>query len=252
MNDNTLATAAPTTTSSYILSKEDFDQYTTDWKEFAGQSGETSLKDAFLTPGHTRLTALNFPLDRLQWLVSAVGVRQIRARFLLMPGSARNQFNLALYATDDTGYQLSAYYLPDLYYTPSASEALETKEDNMYMPIPQSLAATWAEYWFGASDITADMFTTYTTEHEPTTLEGYNFDVKDFVSILFGSGQNISLGLGLHKYHSSTATSETEFTHTFGLVLQAPADAQAARVAGAVGGAARMDFDMAFPCPPGT
>ncbi|MBH8568599.1 hypothetical protein KB206_06885 [Microvirga sp. STS02] len=238
---NTETTTAITT--SYLLSESDFDQYAAEWKVFAGQPGGTPLTDAFFTSNDTRLLTLTIPLERIQWLVSAVGVRQIRARFLLMPGSARKQFNLALFATDATGYRLSAYYLPEQYY------AAGTPDTKVYEPIPDDLASVWQQKWQAAAEITTDMFTTYTRDtHESAVLEGYNFEIKDFVSVLFETGQNITLGLGLHQYHAPTATSEEQLTSTFGLVLQAPALGQAARGAGA----ARVDFDMAFPCPPGT
>ncbi|MGY3089051.1 hypothetical protein ACVWYF_002091 [Hymenobacter sp. UYAg731] len=254
MNDNAVATASPTATTSYILSQGDYDQYTTAWQAFAGQAGGTPLTDAFFKPDSTRVQALSFPLGRIQELVSAVGVRQIRARFVLMPGSAGSQFNLVLFATDATGYRLSAYCLPDQYYTTSALEAkvLETKapEDKLDEPIPQDLTSIWEGKWQNAAEITADMFTTYTAApaHEPTVLEGYNFKIKDFVTMLFGAGPDISLGFGLHEYHSQKANSEADWTRTFGLVLQNPAAGNDARSVGA----AQLDFDMAAPSPPNT
>ncbi|GAB2849640.1 hypothetical protein [Hymenobacter ruber] len=239
-NTETTTTAV---TTSYLLSESDFNQYAAAWKVFAGQPSGTPLTDAFFTSTDSRLLTFNFPLERIQWLVSAVGVRQIKARFLLMPGSARKQFSLALFATDATGYRLSAYYLPEQYY------AADNPDAKVCEPIPDDLASTWQQNWQAAAEITTDMFTTYTSDsHDPAVLEGYNFEIKDFVSVLYETGENIDLGLGLHQYHAPTATSEAELTSTFGLVLQAPALGQAARGAGA----ARVDFDMAFPSPPNT
>ncbi|GAB3851677.1 hypothetical protein GCM10028822_18580 [Hymenobacter terrigena] len=244
MNDNSLARNA--TETSCLLSQDDYNQYAAVWKEFAGPSG-ANLTQAFLGPDGTRLMALSFPLERIKWLVSAVGVRQIRARFLLMPSTQGERFNLVLFATDATGYPLSAYYLPDPYFTANNSKAV------LGEPIPLDLAADWQANWHDAEQIMANMFTSYdATTHEPVTLEGYNFEIKDFVSALFGAesapGQNISLALGLHEYHAPTATSEADLTKTFGLVLQAPVGGQAARGLGV----ASRAFDMAFPCPPGT
>ncbi|GAB3873575.1 hypothetical protein GCM10028824_25390 [Hymenobacter segetis] len=244
---NNTALAANATETSYLLSEGDYTQYAAAWKEFAGPSG-ANLTQAFLGPDSNRLEALSFPPERIKWLVSAVGVSQIKARFLLMPGPQGERFNLVLFATDATGYRLSAYYLPDPYFTAS------TPNGGLGEPIPLDLAADWQKNWHDADDIKADMFISYAaTSHEAVTLEGYNFEIKDFVSALFGSasvpGQNLSLGLGLHEYHAPTATSEADLTKTFGLVLQAPAAELAAR--GAAATAARA-FDMAFPCPPGT
>ena len=235
----------PETTTSCILNKEEYTQYAAEWKAIA-ETGGQGLTDAFLTPEGSRLMALAFSQECIQWLVSAVGVRQIKARFLLRPGPKGARFSLTLIATDESGYQLSAYYLPEPYVTASTSEPV------FDMPIPSDLAALWLANWKSAGDITPAMFATFTTEHKSASLEGYNFDIKDFVSALFGNqselGQNISLGLGLHEYHSPTATSEQDLTQTFGLVLQAPAAGLGARSAGD----ASADFDMAAPCPPNT
>jgi hypothetical protein len=244
MNNTSLATNA--TETSYLLSQDDYTQYAAAWKEFAGPSG-ANLTEAFLGPDGKRLVALSFPLQRIKWLVSAVGVRQIRARFLLIPGAQGERFNLVLFATDATGYRLSAYYLPDPYFSASVSK------DGLEERIPLDLASDWQANWDDAHDIKADMFISYdATSHEAVTLEGYNFEIKDFVSALFGTssvpGESITLALGLHEYHAPTATSEADLTSTFGLVLQAPGEGDAARGLAA----ASRAFDMAFPCPPGT
>ena len=239
MNNPTLAANATETSS--LLSEGDYTQYAAGWKEFAGLSG-ASLTQVFLGPDGKRIVALSFPLERIKWLVSAVGVRQIKARFLLIPSAEGERFNLVLFATDATGYRLSAYYLPDPYFTASTN----APQGGLDEPIPLDLAADWEKNWYGAEDIKADMFISYKdASHEAVTLEGYNFEIKDFVSTLFGSspvpGQHISLALGLHEYHAPTAASEADLTQTFGLVLQAPA-----------GGQATSAYDMAFPCPPNT
>lgn len=246
---NNTSPATPATETSCLLSEDDYNQYRAVWKEIAGPSG-TNLTQAFLEPGlepdRKRLTALSFPLERIKWLVSAVGVSQIKARFLLMPGTEGQQFNLVLFATDAKDNRLSAYYLPDPYF------ATITPMDGVGEQIPLDLASDWQNYWQAEGEIHSDMFRSHDAKsHEPVTLEGYNFKVKDFVSALFddqpGLGANMSMALGLHKYHAPTATSEEDLTKTFGLILQATTE-QTARIAGA----ARVDFDMAFPCPPGT
>ena len=245
MDDNATLTAINSTTTSCIISEDEYRQYTADWKSIANPLEGPSPAEAFYTPDGVLLLALSFPLQVIQWLVSPVGVRYIKARFLLTSASDKPQFSIALFATDETGYRLSSYYVPGPYSTAKNSDsALE-------MPIPSDLATLWMGQWktVGASrpdgNITKEMFTTYTTDHKSVALEGYNFKVKDFVSLLFETGDTVDLSLGLHQYHAPEASSDADLSYKFGLVLQMPA-ALAARGAGA----AQPDFDMAAPSPP--
>jgi hypothetical protein len=227
------------TSTGTLISQDQYNQYTANWLSAASGSGPT-LASAFKAPGIERLLSLAFPIERIKWLVSAVGVRQIKARFLLVPDAhAKLQFTLALFATDAEGARLSAYYLPEAYWETAATT------DALGDPIPSSLAATWLANWTAVPEVTPALFA---TSWGP--LEGYNFDVSDFVSTLFNAQSFESatayLGFGLHEYHSPTAT-EAVLTRTFGLVLQLAGPGQTRL-------APRDEdfFDMATPCPPNT
>lgn len=230
------------TSTGILISQDQYNQYTANWLSVLSGSGP-ALAQAFSAPGTERLQSLAFPIERIKWLVSAVGVQQIKARFLLVPDAHQQlHFTLALFATDAAGERLSAYYLPEAYWETTASTA--TLGD----PIPSSLAATWLANWKAVQEITPALFA---TSWGP--LEGYNFNVSDFVSALF-SAQSLQsakayLGLGLHEFHAPNANAEA-LTRKFGLVLQLAGPGQA-----------KLEprnedlpefFDMATPCPPGT
>lgn len=222
-----------------ILTQQEFDEYSAKWLSVASEAGGSQLAEAFQNAKTERVLYLRFPVERITWLVSAVGVRKIKARFLLVTENGQLHFTLALFATDDENTRLSAYYLP----LPSWVDS--TAPVAVGDPVPQDLATTWLANWKATSNITPALFA---TQWGP--LQGYNFEVKDFVSSLFAAqsfqSKEIYIGLGLHQYHTPDAT-DGSLTETFGLVLQLPEAGQAA-----VRAAADAYFDMAFPYPPNT
>lgn len=224
-----------------ILSPELFNQYSDQWLSAVSNLSNPELASAFLTPSHERLLFVSFPIQQIISLVSAVGVRSIKARFLLAPDAdGQPHFTVALFAADaeGVGERLSAYYVADEYWT-AATPSPELGEQ-----VPSSLAAIWMANWNGQSDITPALFS---TSYGP--LQGYNFDIKDFVSLLFGmeplAEQEFRIGLSLHEYFSA-AGSESTPTKTFGLVtyLYTPGQSTAVFV--------DEYYDMSGPCPPNT
>ena len=202
----------------------------------------STLTAAFSAPGVERVPYLSLPITRIIGLVSAVGVHQIKARLLLVPakpGGTPQHFSLALFAADARGERVSAYYAANPY-QPATAPA-----PGPGGPLPAELAAIWLANWAEAAAITPALFA---TSYGP--LQGYNFEVKDFVAILasaqpFG-GQELHLHLSLHEYYAATTSSETPTpTQTFGLVLQLHSPEQGAGPA-----AAGAYYDMAAPSPP--
>ena len=228
----------PETISPSIIDQEQFEQYAAHWLSVVSETDNPVLAKSFLTSAEERVLHLSFPIQRIVELVSAVGVTQIKARFLLVPGPGEQAcFTLALFATDAQQERLSAYYLPDSQWNAPAPRPVLGEQ------VPRELAGVWLTNWKTVPAITAALFT---TSYGP--LQGYNFDIKDFVMPLFTgqpfAQQEIRLGLGLHEYYAATPAAEGP-TQTFGLVVRLHNPAQQ--------GQSELDepyFDMSTPCPP--
>ena len=223
-----------TATSESILDPTLYADYAGQWLNKISEQDNPDLTSYFNDGSGNRVTYAEFSIQRIIELVSAVGVRQIKARFVLLPGQGDDQllFSLVLFATDADDRQLSAYYLPD---STAATSSLPAER------VPGGLAGLWEEYWKTEATLTTAMFK---TSYGP--LEGYNFDIKDFLAPLFTgttsyTNQQVRLKLGLHQY---IAADTTTLTQTFGLVVRRfDGDQQ-------VQGAAADDYDMSTPCPP--
>jgi hypothetical protein len=222
------------TVSPAIISPDQFNQYTENWLTVAGNPDDPALEQSFLN-GDTRVAYVSFPIERIVWLLSAVGVRQIKARFLLVPDENDLHFSIALFATDDEGTQLSAYHVADPFWSTAATPPL------LGGPIPTSLADIWMANWQNLEQaVTADLFIANQAEG---TLQGYNFKVQDFVKLLSGQSfedQAVRIDLGLHEYYPAQASGDTS-TKTFGLMLRLATPGQDSPTY----------YDMATPCPPG-
>lgn len=229
-----------TTTTTGLLSQDEFNRYAAAWLELVSQPAGASLASSFNTELGQRVLYVSFPIGRAVELVSAVGVQQIKARFVLVPDGGQQKFSLVLFACDDSEEdqgRKSAYYLAD----PSWTEAAQTTPPVLGETIPNNLAAVWLEGWQGASDVMPALFAT-----PDGPLEGYNFALKDFVKPLFTDQpygtQEIRLWLGLHSFYSPTNLDS--LTQTFGLVVRRYDPTPTAQ---------RGDdlfYDMSTPCPP--
>lgn len=221
-----------------LLSPEEFNQYSADWRELISQPDSTTLPECFLAESGDRVQYVSFSIKRVAELVSAVGAKQVKARFVLLPVGGQKKFSLVLYAADDTQQaegRKSAYYLADPSWTAAASTGLGE-------PVPNNLAAEWLNSWQTAPGVTLALFAT-----PDGPLEGYNFDLKDFLTPLFidqpYDQQQIRVWLGLHSYYSPTNLDT--LTQTFGLVVRRYDPLQE------VGrGDDDLFFDLSTPCPP--
>jgi hypothetical protein len=231
MNTASVSTAAG------IITQTQFVEYSEKWLSIAGDASGTALPACFLDAKQERIKFVSFPVDQIVSLISTVGIRQVKARFILVPDSKGGyHFSLALYASDGTVNEddrLSAYYVADPGWTGNALGQV------VGGPVPHSLAALWLTQWQEAA-ITPDLFVASTG----ATLQGYNFEADDFVTALFNSqpidGQAIRLGLGVHEFYGPN--DDVTPTQTFGLVLRLYKPGTTT--------SAEPFFDMAAPCPP--
>ncbi|MFD2720673.1 hypothetical protein ACFST9_18270 [Hymenobacter monticola] len=227
-----------TSSTSSFLTQEEFNQYSAAWLSLVSQSDSPSLPGSFQAESGDRVLYVSFPILRVAELVSAVGAKQIKARFVLVPDGGQQKFSLVLFAADATQEpegRKSAYYLAEPSWTQATSPVLgET--------VPDNLAAIWLAGWKTAPSVTSAMFAT-----PDGPLEGYNFDLKDFLNPLFTDQpydqQEIRVWLGLHSYYSPTILNSP--TQTFGLVVRRFDPQQTAQRS--IG---EMYYDMSTPCPP--
>jgi hypothetical protein len=221
---------APTETISQTL----FDQYAAKWLTVV-DADNSDLPACFLADDGARILLARFSMQQVVWLLSSVDVQFIKARFLAVATTPDTgpRFALALFATNQQDERLSAYYLA------LGNSTVAATPPAVSGGIPTELAAIWLEKWATAPQINAALFAT-----PAGPLQGYNFEVKDFIAPLLG-GQSfanleLQLSFGLHEYHS--AASDDTLTQTFGLLLRV-ADSQQADDGGY--------YDMVTPCPPG-
>ena len=227
MSDSSLPTG--------ILSPEDFNQYSSNWLAVASDPASPELAPSFMASDE-RILLVRLPIDRMVSLLSAVGVKQVKARFLLLPRSTGAPiFALALYAADAQDKRLSAYYVTEGHATTSPAPPEATGG------IPTALADTWLTNWKTVPQITTALFAT-----SYGVLQGYNFKVEEFLAPLMSdpSFENLELQLsfGLSEYYN--ATGDGELTQTFGLLSRVYSAQQP--------GGGSGYYDILAPTPPGT
>lgn len=219
-----------------FLSPAQFATYAQAWEDLLHQPTPEALQQCFTaqTPNKV-LWNVTFPIQRIVQLVSVVGGRTIRARFVVLP-EPTPRFSLVLYAADAEGKRLSAYYLAE---RAPAPVGLQDQ-------VPHALVSTWLHNWQKISHVDASLFQTLRGP-----LKGYNFELADFMDPLFRAqpftNQELRLYFGLHEYYSADPATEEQqkLTQTFGLVL---------RIYGATpeeGGTSDAPiYDVSMPCPP--
>ncbi len=221
-----------------ILSANLFEEYTEAWNSFIATANDDELTNLFRGPHDTYLPFVSLPQQQLLWLLSTMGMHQIKARFVLLPAASDTQarFSVALYATGEGDTPASAYYLTDAAWQP-VQPPFEGGE------VPLALATEWLHNWETTELVAPAMFATSTTP-----LQGYNFAVRDFIDPLLapdsgGSDQGLRVYFGLHAYYRATEGEQAPaLGQTFGLVL---------RLAGADVGKAPY-YDIAQAVPPGS
>ena len=226
-----------------IISQQVFDQYSSKWVEIIGNSDTTLLNQCFRTEGDATLTHVTFPALQIARLVSTVGARHVKARFLVateMRGELLfPHFTLALFATDDLNARLSSYYLADAYW----ETRLPVPANNDV--VPNVLVDFWLNNWqqdtAGESAVSQAMF------NSPYGfLRGYTFELDDFVSPLSRAKNledaSLKISFGLHEFYRTGTDGQDALNYTFGLVVQ--------YLDGMGDPLDDPSFDMSQPCPP--
>ncbi|MBO2010983.1 hypothetical protein [Hymenobacter negativus] len=209
-----------------IISQDVFNEYAANWLTVVGNNAE--LNQGFQTDSG-KLLSVSFTMEQIQQLVSVVGAHYIMAKFLITSDGLK--FTLALYAADAERNRLSSYYgAGNLSQVPGLPGA----------EVPDVLAEKWLECWSNDQPVTSDMFTSSMPD---APLQGYAFDVNDFLALFYDlpkiDGEILLVHFGLHEYYRGTAEGD-KLTQTFGLVL---------RVSGQQGSSDPF-YDMSAPCPP--
>ncbi|GAC1369687.1 MAG: hypothetical protein NVSMB30_07750 [Hymenobacter sp.] len=223
-----------------IISQEQFDRYASEWLSLSSDPVGTELTHCFELPSEkARLLALSFPVMQMVELVSAVGVRSIKARFLVVRDlDNQPHFSVALFATDAQDTRLTAYYLAERYWQPGGEQAASLR-----MEIANVLARHWAANWANAGryPLAPSLFA---SGYGP--LRGYNFDIIDFMKPLLPlqalGDQRLLLDLGLHTYFRPGPRGDAPVA-TFGLMLRLTGS-------GVQTAGADPSYDVAQPCPP--
>jgi hypothetical protein len=251
-----------------IINQKHFDRYAAKWLSALSSRYHEKLRRSFQATAdkNSRSQRVTFSLEHIIYLISSVGASYIQARFLLMDAqqkkngsddaaSDHNRFTIALYATNEQGERVSAYYvsnevvttygghqhdrsLPAQEVSTSQSETAasekrpqefqrlrfeDTNPSGDAEQIPHLMVRNWLAYWQDACEITPAMFR---TSYGP--LQGYTFSLSDFREPLFNAQPlidghymhyNMRVDFGLHKYYPAVGES-CEPTLTFGLVLQ--------------------------------
>jgi hypothetical protein len=182
-----------------FITPDQYQQYTTAWEELIASRNNDLLQEAFRAPNGARLNFLNFSLDQIVALVTAPGVRSIKARFLLVPDAASGPCaSLTLFAADtpakDDTKTLSAYYVP----TSTAATTTQTVEPapGPTTQITYEQAQSWLAAWVNTQDFNTEIFTT-----DVGPLKGFNFEVSTFQDPLAAAppyeDKSLFLNLGL-------------------------------------------------------
>lgn len=248
-----------------IISKDQFEQYAANWLSLVSQPDAARLAQAFVGEYVPRLPYVSFPLASIIGVLSAVGVHQIKARFIVVPGktAADPRFSVVLFACNAKGDRLTAYYLAQPPRTAYAAPARPVRPATTALAgeqVPQGLATIWLDNWNNKALVIAPaMF-----GQAAGPLQGYNFGVNEFLTPLYKlqpfknpdpgaknkptskSEEEIRLYFGLHEFFGPDSDGSA-LTQTFGLVVRSSRPKTAGE------GAEEVEdefYDMALPCPP--
>jgi len=182
----------------------------------------------FLNYPNTQIPPETFPIEKLQYvtflvddmvsLVSTVGVRYIRAQFVLLPAAEGIvRFTVVLYSLDSQRGRISAYYAGTTGAMVPAAMPVVPDTPGTNGELPVDLVHTWLRDWQNLTDVSPDMFG---TNYGP--LQGYIFNLEDFIDPLFPghltTGYELRVYLGLHSYNVTLAN-KTQPDTTVGLII---------------------------------
>jgi hypothetical protein len=147
------------------LTQTEFDVMATAWTAFIDSANPNQMQNLFqLLPLESAKSAkyqtfVSFDLtDTITQLLSTVGIRQVMARFVLMPNTPAGtpRFRIVLYAADERGGRISAYYQGDSDYhdVPPSTEATDLQDPAAPQgQVPFSLISNWLKAWCRATTL---------------------------------------------------------------------------------------------------
>jgi len=212
---------------SFNLQPTEFNKDSAAWTDAVSQGNSllSNFTNGSLPPVHPpaklrKLQYVVFSVQDMVALVSTPGTRYIRAQFVLLPaqfGTVR--FTVALFALDSQRGRISAYYAGGV--TEGSMNPIPitppTTDPGGTGALPVDLVQTWIAGWQDAPDVTPDIFS---TNYGP--LQGYIFELDDFIDPLFPAGvttdHELRVYFGLHSYQITSAN-VTEQASTMGLIL---------------------------------
>ncbi len=247
-----------------ILTQSEFDAVSSAWTSFIERSSPSEVQALFQTAKGTSQryqTSVSFDLtgtatspSYLAALLSTPSLAQVMARFVLLPPAepepststpAAPRFRVVLYAADLRGGRLSAYYQSDAAW----QEIKPAQLDNFQGLVPYNLIKGWLNAWVAVATAQQLRPALFSTAYGP--LQGYNFDLGDFLDPLFAAksftGQRLFIRFGLKTYYPAYPENLAAPAQAFGLVvrLYSPSDeADADELRG-------PSYDLALQVPPG-
>ncbi|RZK23638.1 MAG: hypothetical protein EOO56_04400 [Hymenobacter sp.] len=241
------------------LTQSEFDAVASAWAAFLNRASPAEVQALFHSGSpESRLyqTSVRFDLTTtITELLSTVGIGRVLVRFVLLPPAgpgepvpAPPRFRLVLYAADQLGGRISAYYQSD-----AAWQEIKPKDPADYQGlVPYNLIKNWLNAWVTVAtkrQLNAAMFA---TKYGP--LQGYDFELSDFMDSLFPTksfdNQHLYIRFGLKTYYPAYPEKLKEPVQTFGLVvrLYSPQGSEDMEGSDDTGG---PSYDLAQAYPPG-
>jgi hypothetical protein len=245
-----------------VLTQVEFDTAAAAWATFI-QTASLSEVQALFQAGNSKnrlyQTSASFDLtgtatdpSYLAALLSTPGIAQVMVRFVLLPPAelgaatpAAPRFRLVLYAADLRGGRLSAYYQSDATW----QEIKPAQLTEFQGLVPYNLIKGWLNAWAAAATAQQLRSTLFATSYGP--LQGYNFDLGDFLDPLFAAksftGQRLFLRFGLKTYYPAYPEGLAAPAQAFGLVVRLYSPSEETDGEELSG----PSYDVAKPYPPG-
>ena len=246
---------------STLISQVEFDGYAAAWAQFIDRAAADKVQRLFEAPGQLRQNNVGFDLaDSIVPLLSTVGLRQVVARFVLLPAEVAAdspRFRVVLYGTDGLGGRISAYYLGAATWVaaPKSLQADEQPSEVLTGQVSFNLIRVWLQAWVAPTQQLSPLL--FMTSYGP--LQGYNFELSDFMDPLFPVKQPadptqrlvLRLYFGLKSYYPAYPENLEQPRQTIGLVVRLLVPGSKVTDGDGGGDAGGPSYDMAVPVPPG-
>jgi hypothetical protein len=243
-----------------ILTQFEFDAAAIAWASFIQNASPGEVQALFQAGNGASFlyqTSVSFDLtgtatapSYLAALLSTPGIAQVNIRFVLLPlaepsadAPAPPRFRLVLYAADERGGRLSAYYQSD-----AAWQEIAPLADSGGL-VPYNLIKGWLNAWAEGAVAQQLRPALFATTYGP--LQGYNFELRDFLDPLFAvksfTDQRLFIRFGLKTYYPAYPEALAAPAQTFGLVVRLYSPSSGADGAELSG----PSYDLSVQVPPG-